>query len=92
MITSINGLSNTSIQETTIQKENAKMSKEQEKALIDSYMQNLIIDNVEKYIKEDRSSENWITETIEKIDNMLSKSIAIPLMKGELYYQNIQRP
>ena len=73
MITSINGLSNTSIQETTIQKENAKMSKEQEKALIDSYMQNLIIDNVEKYIKEDRSSENWITETIEKIDNMLSK-------------------
>ena len=48
MITSINGLSNTPIQETTIQKENAKMSKEQEKALIDSYMQNLIIDNVEK--------------------------------------------
>ena len=73
MITSINGLSNTSIQDNTIQKENAKMSKEQEKALIDSYMQNLIIDNVEKYIKEDRSSENWITETIEKIDNMLSK-------------------
>ena len=73
MITSINGLSNTSIQETTIQKENAKMSKEQEKALIDSYMQNLIIDNVEKYIKEDRSSENWITETIEKIDSMLSE-------------------
>ena len=73
MITSINGLSNTPIQESTIQKENAKMSKEQEKALIDSYMQNLIIDNVEKYIKEDRSSENWITETIEKIDNMLSK-------------------
>ena len=73
MITSINGLSNTPIQETAIQKENAKMSKEQEKALIDSYMQNLIIDNVEKYIKEDRSSENWITETIEKIDSMLSK-------------------
>jgi hypothetical protein len=69
MITSINGLSNTPIQDNTIQ----KMSKEQEKALIDSYMQNLIIDNVEKYIKEDRSSENWITETIEKIDNMLSK-------------------
>ena len=89
---SINGLSNTPIQDNTIQKENTKMSKEQEKALIDSYMQNLIIDNVEKYIKEDRSSENWITETIEKIDNMLSKSIAIPLMKGELYYQNIQRP
>ena len=73
MITSINGLSNIPIQETTIQKENAKMSKEQEKALIDSYMQNLIIDNVEKYIKEDRSSENWITETIKKIDDMLSK-------------------
>ena len=73
MITSINGLSNTSIQDNTIQKEKAKMSREQEKALIDSYMQNLIIDNVEKYIKEDRSSENWITETIEKIDNMLSK-------------------
>ena len=73
MITSINGPSNTPIQDNTIQKENAKMSKEQEKALIDSYMQNLIIDNVEKYIKEDRSSENWITETIEKIDNMLSK-------------------
>ena len=73
MITSINGLSNTPIQDNTIQKENAKMSKEQEKALIDSYMQNLIIDNVEKYIKEDRSSKNWITETIEKIDNMLSE-------------------
>ena len=73
MITSINGLSNTPIQETTIQKEKAKMSKEQEKALIDSYMQNLIIDNVEMYIKEDRSSENWITETIEKIDSMLSE-------------------
>ena len=73
MITSINGLSNTPIQETTTQKENAKMSKEQEKALIDSYMQNLIIDNVEKYIKEDRSSKNWITETIEKIDGMLSE-------------------
>ena len=91
MITSINGLSNTSIQD---KKENAKMSKEQEKALIDSYMQNLIIDNVEKYIKEDRSSKNWITETIEKIDNMLSEKYSytiIPLMKGELYYQNIQR-
>ena len=73
MITSINGVSNTPIQDNTIQKENAKMSKEQEKALIDSYMQNLIIDNVEKYIKEDRSSENWITETIEKIDSMLSE-------------------
>jgi len=89
MITSINGLSNTSIQETTIQKENAKMSKEQEKALIDSYMQNLIIDNVEKYIKEDRSSENWITETIEKIDNMLSKKLTNsvdgkPTMLGKL--------
>ena len=73
MITSINGLSNTTMQDNTIQKEKAKMSKEQEKALIDSYMQNLIIDNVEKYIKEDRSSENWITETIEKIDSMLSE-------------------
>ena len=73
MITSINGLSNTPIQDNTIQKENTKMSKEQEKALIDSYIQNLIIDNVEMYIKEDRSSENWITETIEKIDSMLSE-------------------
>ncbi len=73
MIASINGLSNTPIQDNTIQKENTKMSKEQEKALIDSYMQNLIIDNVEMYIKEDRSSENWITETIEKIDSMLSE-------------------
>ena len=73
MITSINGLSNAPIQDNTIQKENTKMSKEQEKALIDSYMQNLIIDNVEMYIKEDRSSENWITETIEKIDSMLSE-------------------
>ena len=73
MITSINGLSNTTMQDNTIQKEKAKMSKEQEKALIDSYMQNLIIDNVEIYIKEDRSSENWITETIEKIDSMLSE-------------------
>ena len=64
MIASINGISNTTMQDNTIQKEKAKMSKEQEKALIDSYMQNLIIDNVEMYIKEDRSSENWITETI----------------------------
>ena len=73
MIASINGISNTTMQDNTIQKEKAKMSKEQEKALIDSYMQNLIIDNVEMYIKEDRSSENWITETIEKIDSMLSE-------------------
>jgi len=43
MITSTNGLNNTSIQDNTIQKEKAKMSREQEKALIDSYMQNLIM-------------------------------------------------
>jgi len=36
MTTSINGLGNTPIQETAIQKENAKMSKEQEKALLDN--------------------------------------------------------
>ena len=73
MITSINGLSNTPIQETTIQKENAKMSKEQEKALIDKLMHKPLAEVLPKFIDIDESKDNWITDAINKIDTMLSK-------------------
>ena len=73
MITSINGLSNTTIQETTIQKENAKMSKEQEKALIDKLMHKPLAEVLPKFIDIDESKDNWITDAINKIDTMLSK-------------------
>ena len=72
MITSINGLSNTSIQETAIQKENAKMSKEQEKALIDKLMHKPLAEVLPKFIDIDESKEGWIADTINRIDNMLS--------------------
>ena len=72
MITSINGLSNTPIQETTIQKENAKMSKEQEKALIDKLMHKPLAEVLPKFIDIDESKEGWIADTINRIDNMLS--------------------
>ena len=73
MITSINGLSNTPIQDNTIQKENAKMSKEQEKALIDKLMHKPLAEVLPKFIDIDESKDNWITDAINKIDTMLSK-------------------
>ncbi len=73
MITSINGLSNTPIQDNTIQKENAKMSKEQEKALIDKLMHKPLVEVLPKFIDIDESKDNWITDAINKIDTMLSK-------------------
>ena len=72
MITSINGLSNTPIQDNTIQKENAKMSKEQEKALIDKLMHKPLAEVLPKFIDIDESKEGWIADTINRIDNMLS--------------------
>ena len=72
MITSINGLSNTPIQDNTIQKENAKMSKEQEKALIDKLMHKPLAEVLPEFIDIDESKEGWITDTINRIDNMLS--------------------
>ncbi|MBE9852262.1 cell surface protein [Campylobacter concisus] len=73
MITSINGLSNTPIQESTIQKENAKMSNEQEKALIDKLMHKPLVEVLPEFIDIDESKDNWITDAINKIDTMLSK-------------------
>ena len=82
MITSINGLSNTSIQETTIQKENTteNINKEgkQDKSVIEEkfdyskYMFRPWTDNVKEFIDIDQSKEGWITDTINRIDNMLS--------------------
>ena len=72
MITSINGLSNTPIQDNTIQKENAKMSKEQEKTLIDKLMHKPLAEVLPKFIDIDQNKEGWITDTINRIDNMLS--------------------
>ena len=73
MITSINGLSNTPIQDNTIQKENAKMSKEQEKALIDKLMHKPLAEVLPKFIDIDEGKEGWITDAINEIDTMLSK-------------------
>ena len=73
MITSINGISNTPIQDNTIQKENAKMSKEQEKALIDKLMHKPLAEVLPKFIDIDESKEGWITDAINEIDTMLSK-------------------
>ena len=82
MITSINGLSNTPIQETTIQKENAteNINKEgkkdksvsEEKFDYSKYMFRPWTDNVKEFIDIDQSKEGWITDTINRIDNMLS--------------------
>ena len=82
MITSINGLSNTPIQETTIQKENTteNINKEgkqdknatEEKFDYSKYMFRPWTDNVKEFIDIDQSKEGWITDTINRIDNMLS--------------------
>ena len=82
MITSINGLSNTPIQDNTIQKENAteNITKEgkQDKSVIEEkfdyskYMFRPWTDNVKEFIDIDQSKEGWITDTINRIDNMLS--------------------
>ena len=82
MITNINGLSNTPIQETTIQKENAteNINKEgkkdksvsEEKFDYSKYMFRPWTDNVKEFIDIDQSKEGWITDTINRIDNMLS--------------------
>ncbi len=82
MITSINGLSNTPIQETTTQKENAieNVAKEgkqdknatEEKFDYSKYMFRPWTDNVKEFIDIDQSKEGWITDTINRIDNMLS--------------------
>ncbi|EHL88010.1 hypothetical protein HMPREF1019_01893 [Campylobacter sp. 10_1_50] len=82
MITSINGLSNTPIQDNTIQKENtienvAKKGKQdksvsEEKFDYSKYMFRPWTDNVKEFIDIDQSKEDWITKTIDKIDSMLS--------------------
>ena len=78
MITSINGLSNTPIQDNTIQKENiAKEGKQdknatEEKFDYSKYMFRPWTDNVKEFIDIDQSKEGWITDTINRIDNMLS--------------------
>ena len=79
---SINGLSNTSIQDNTIQKENAteNITKEgkqdksvsEEKFDYSKYMFRPWTDNVKEFIDIDQSKEGWITDTINRIDNMLS--------------------
>ena len=78
MITSINGLSNTSIQETTIQKENvAKEGKQDKNATKEKfdYSKNLFkpwSETIKEFIDIDKSKEGWIADTINRIDNMLS--------------------
>ena len=78
MITSINGLSNTPIQDNTIQKENAVKEGKKDKSVIEEkfdyskYMFRPWTDNVKEFIDIDQSKEGWITDTINRIDNMLS--------------------
>jgi len=82
MITSINGLSNTPIQETTIQKENAtenvaKEGKQDKNATEEKfdYSKNLFkpwSETIKEFIDIDKSKEGWIADTINRIDNMLS--------------------
>ena len=74
MITSINGLSNTSIQETTIQKENIpKDTKDDEKAKIEALWYGPVGKSIKEIIDIDENEDNWVAKTISKIDNMLSK-------------------
>ena len=74
MITSINGLSNTSIQETTIQKENIpKDTKDDEKAKIEALWYSPVGKSIKEIIDIDENEDNWVAKTISKIDNMLSK-------------------
>jgi len=72
MITSINGLSNTSIQETTTQKENAteNITKEgkQDKSVSEEkfdYSKNLFkpwSETIKEFIDIDKSKEGWIAD------------------------------
>ena len=74
MITSINGLSNTPIQETTIQKENIpKDTKDDEKAKIEALWYGPVGKSIKEIIDIDENEDNWVAKTISKIDNMLSK-------------------
>ena len=74
MITSTNGLSNTPIQETTIQKENmAKNTKDDEKAKIEALWYSPVGKSIKEIIDIDENEDNWVAKTISKIDNMLSK-------------------
>jgi len=78
MITSINGLSNTPIQDNTIHKENVAKEGKQDKSVIEEkfdyskYMFRPWTDNVKEFIDIDQSKEGWITDTINRIDSMLS--------------------
>jgi len=78
MITSINGLGNTPIQETTIQKENVVKESKQDKSVSEEkfdYSKNLFkpwSETIKEFIDIDKSKEGWITDTINRIDNMLS--------------------
>ena len=78
MITSINGLSNTPIQDNTIQKENVAKEGKKDKSVSEEkfdyskYMFRPWTDNVKEFIDIDQSKEGWITDTINRIDNMLS--------------------
>ena len=82
MITSINGLGNTPIQETTTQKENVieNVAKEgkQDKSVSEEkfdYSKNLFkpwSETIKEFIDIDKSKEGWIADTINRIDNMLS--------------------
>ena len=74
MITSINGLSNTPIQETTTQKGNvAKDTKDDEKAKIEALWYSPVGKSIKEIIDIDENEDNWVAKTISKIDNMLSK-------------------
>ena len=74
MITSINGLSNTPIQETTIQKENIpKDTKDDEKAKIEALWYGPVGKSIKEIIDIDENEDNWVAKTISKIDNMLSE-------------------
>ena len=74
MITSINGLSNTPIQDNTIQKENIpKDTKDDEKAKIEALWYSPVGKSIKEIIDIDENEDNWVAKTISKIDNMLSK-------------------
>ena len=74
MITSINGLSNTPIQDNTIQKENvAKDTKDDEKAKIEALWYSPVGKSIKEIIDIDENEDGWVAKTISKIDNMLSK-------------------
>ena len=82
MITSINGLGNTPIQDNTIQKENTtenitKEGKQDKNATEEKfdYSKNLFkpwSETIKEFIDIDKSKEGWIADTINRIDSMLS--------------------